>query len=184
MMIMARASDVSPLSCRPHQCIMFAGMNVMSVANENEMNRALGHMCAHTGWIGPGEPLEDGEMSEMTLPSKHRMRNANPGGLRPSTLPIGHRVSPQYWVLQNNFLILIFIWSPFHLYMEKCWNIMYNIQITINLNSQIKLMSRASEIIHSHADDTSVCCLPEWMCYRIAYRVLQNSVLAMLFISS
>ena len=30
------------------------------------MNRALGHFCAHTGLIGPGEPPEDGEMSEMT----------------------------------------------------------------------------------------------------------------------
>ena len=29
------------------------------------MNRTLGHFCAHTGYIGPGEPSEDGEM---TLP--------------------------------------------------------------------------------------------------------------------
>ena len=39
------------------------------------MNRALGHFCAHTGLIGPGERPEDGEMSEMTLPSRHRIRN-------------------------------------------------------------------------------------------------------------
>ena len=38
------------------------------------MNRALGHFCAHTGNIGPGEPPEDGEMSEMTLHSRHRIR--------------------------------------------------------------------------------------------------------------
>ena len=31
------------------------------------MNRALDHFCAHKGYIGPGEPPEDGEMSEMTL---------------------------------------------------------------------------------------------------------------------
>ena len=31
------------------------------------MNRALGHLCAHIGLIGPGEPPEDGEMIEMTL---------------------------------------------------------------------------------------------------------------------
>ena len=31
-----------------------------------EMNRALGHFCAHTDQIGPGEP-PDREMSEMTL---------------------------------------------------------------------------------------------------------------------
>ena len=37
--------------------------------NDKEMNRALGHFCAHTGYIGPEEPPEDGEMSEMTLPS-------------------------------------------------------------------------------------------------------------------
>ena len=33
-------------------------------------------------------------MSEMTLPSRHRTRNSNPGGLRPSTLPLGHRRPP------------------------------------------------------------------------------------------
>ena len=36
----------------------------------------------------------------MTLPSRQRMRNSNPGGLRPSTLPLGHRDSPQYLVWQ------------------------------------------------------------------------------------
>ena len=38
-------------------------------------------------------------MSEMTLPSRHRIRNSKPGGLRPSTLPLGHRGSPQCRVL-------------------------------------------------------------------------------------
>ena len=64
----------------------------------NEMNRALGHHCAHIGWTGPGEPPEDGEMNEMTLPFTHRIRNSCPGGLRPSTLPLGHGGSPQYWL--------------------------------------------------------------------------------------
>ena len=64
----------------------------------NEMNRALGHLCAHIGWTGPGEPPEGGEMIEMTLSSRHRIRNSNPGGLRPSTLPLGHGGSPQYWL--------------------------------------------------------------------------------------
>ena len=41
-------------------------------------------------------------MSELTLPSRHRIRNSNPGGLRPSTLPLGHGGSPQYWVLRVN----------------------------------------------------------------------------------
>ena len=47
---------------------------------------------------GPGEYPEDGEMNEMTLSSRHRIRNSGPGGLRPSTLPLGHGGSPQYWV--------------------------------------------------------------------------------------
>ena len=32
----------------------------------------------------------------MTLPSRHRIRNLRPGGLRPSTLPLGYRGSPQW----------------------------------------------------------------------------------------
>ena len=47
---------------------------------------------------GPGEPPGDGEMIEMTLSSRHRIRNSSPGGLRPSTLPLGHGSSPQYWL--------------------------------------------------------------------------------------
>ena len=34
----------------------------------------------------------------MTLSSRHRIRNPSPGGLRPSTLPLGHGGSPQYWL--------------------------------------------------------------------------------------
>ena len=62
------------------------------------MNWVLGHLCAHVGWTGRGEPLEDGGMNEMTLPSRHRIRISNPGGLRPSTLPHGYGGSPQYWM--------------------------------------------------------------------------------------
>ena len=51
--------------------------------------------CANIGWTGPGEPPEDGEMIEMTLSSRHKIRN---GGLRPSTLPLDHGGSPQYWL--------------------------------------------------------------------------------------
>ena len=61
---------------------------------EKEMNRALGHLCAHIGYTGPGESPEDGEMNEMTLSSGHRIRNSSPGGLRPITLPLGHGGSP------------------------------------------------------------------------------------------
>ena len=31
------------------------------------------------------------EMIEMTLSSRHRIRNFSPGDLRPSTLPLGHK---------------------------------------------------------------------------------------------
>ena len=34
----------------------------------------------------------------MTLSTRHRIRNSSPGGLRPSTLPLGHGGSPQYWL--------------------------------------------------------------------------------------
>ena len=64
----------------------------------NEMNRALGHLYAHIGWTGPGEPREDGEIIEMTLSSRHRIRNSSPGGQKSSTLPLGLGGSPQYWL--------------------------------------------------------------------------------------
>ena len=37
-------------------------------------------------------------MIEITLSSRHRIRNSIPGGLRPSTLPLGHGGFPQYWL--------------------------------------------------------------------------------------
>ena len=70
------------------------------------MNRALGYLCAHISWTGPGEPPEEDEMNEMTLSSRHRIRNSIPGGLRPSMLPLGHGGSPQYfhtWMEKNHF---------------------------------------------------------------------------------
>ena len=39
------------------------------VAFENPMNGVFGRLCAHIGYTGPGEPSEDGEMSEMTQDS-------------------------------------------------------------------------------------------------------------------
>ena len=35
-------------------------------------------------------------MTKMILPSRHRILNSNPGGLRPSTVHLGHGGSPQY----------------------------------------------------------------------------------------
>ena len=60
------------------------------------MNGVLGHLCAHIGQIGPGEPPEDGEMNEMTVSSRHITRNSSPGGLRQSTLHLSHRGFLQY----------------------------------------------------------------------------------------
>ena len=51
------------------------------------MNGVLRHLCEHLGKTGTGEPAEN---DEMTLPSGHKTRNSCPGGLRPSTLPLGH----------------------------------------------------------------------------------------------
>ena len=79
-----------------YHCYRYSHLKV-SKWNEWEFR---GHLCAHTGQIGPGEPPEDGEMNEMILPHRHRIRNSNPGDLRTSTLPLGHGGSPQYWVLR------------------------------------------------------------------------------------
>ena len=46
----------------------------------------------------PGEPPEDGEMNEMTLPTGHRIRNSSPDSLRPSSLLLGHGGFPQYLI--------------------------------------------------------------------------------------
>ena len=37
----------------------------------------------------------------MTLPSRHMIGNSRPGGLKPSTLPLGHGGSPQYWIFTS-----------------------------------------------------------------------------------
>ena len=44
----------------------------------------------------------------MTLPSKHRIRNSNPGGLRPSTLPLGHGDS-HYMIFKSGWGRNIFV---------------------------------------------------------------------------
>ena len=44
------------------------------ISKNNEMNRALGHFCSHTGLIGPGEPPEDGEMCVVTPPPESGVR--------------------------------------------------------------------------------------------------------------
>ena len=49
-------------------------------------------------------------MIEMTLSSRHRTRNSNPGGLRPSTLPLGHGGSPFQVLARVNHLIVHGLW--------------------------------------------------------------------------
>ena len=58
------------------------------------MKGYLCYICAHIA--GPGEPPEDSEMNEMTLPYRHMVRNLSSGGLRPSILSLSHGRSPQY----------------------------------------------------------------------------------------
>ena len=51
-------------------------------------------------------------LNEMTLPSRHRLRNSSPGGLRPSTLPLGHGGSPQYWIFTiDRGRNILFLWN-------------------------------------------------------------------------
>ena len=40
-------------------------------------------------------------MNKIALPSRHMIQNLSPGGLRPRTLPLGHRGSPQYWIFTS-----------------------------------------------------------------------------------
>ena len=54
----------------------------MFVFVHDEMNGVLGHLCANIGYTRPGESPEDGEMSEMTLPSRHMIQNSIFGGLK------------------------------------------------------------------------------------------------------
>ena len=39
-------------------------------------------MCAHAGYTGPEEHHQDGDMYQMTLSPKHRIRNSSHGGQR------------------------------------------------------------------------------------------------------
>ena len=65
---------------------------VVSMVVTNEIRLPL--CTCRLNWAG--EPTQDGEMNEMTLHSRHRIRNSSPGGLRSITLPLGHGGSPQY----------------------------------------------------------------------------------------
>ena len=69
---------------------------------KNKLNRALGHFC---------------DMNKMTLPSRHRIRKSNPGGLRLRTRPLGYGGSPQYWIFTSERgRNISFLWNM------KKWN--------------------------------------------------------------
>ena len=66
-------------------------------------------------------------MSEMTLPSRPKIRNSSPGALRSSTLPLGHGGSPQYLVLRmelEKIMYNIFVFN----FIFKC-NFKYNSRV-------------------------------------------------------
>ena len=56
--------------------------------------------------------MNDGDMNEVTLPSRHMIRNSSSGGLRPSTPPLGHGGWPQYWIFTSErSRNILFLWN-------------------------------------------------------------------------
>ena len=70
--------------------------------NESGFSMFRPPLCTYR-LTGPGEPPEDGEMIEMSLSSRHRIRNSSPGGQRPSTLPF---CDFHTWMGKKHFLFL------------------------------------------------------------------------------
>ena len=62
----------------------------------------------------PGEPPEDGEMDEMTLPFRHRIRDSSPCSLRSSSLPLCDGGSSQYLIFMSGKETFCFFetWRP------------------------------------------------------------------------
>ena len=71
----------------------------------------------------------------MTLPSRHRIRNSSPDGLRPSTLTFAYGGSPQYWIFTSERRRNILspsklegqsgVWTPLYLKhdaLARCWS--------------------------------------------------------------
>ena len=54
----------------------------------------------------PGQPPEGGEMNEMTLPSRHRIRISNPGDLGSSALPRATILNLCEWAGKKQFVSL------------------------------------------------------------------------------
>ena len=99
---------VGPILCKYYANTVWSSQQTR---DKNEMNRALGHLCAHIGQTGPGEPPEDGEMIEMTLSSRHRIRNSSPGGLEGrarylSVTEATHNTDFHTWMGKKHFLFI------------------------------------------------------------------------------
>ena len=82
----------------------------------NEINGVLGHLCAH---VNPGQENLLGMVRWMRWhysPCRHWIRNSSPvGGLGSSTIPLGHRGSPQYWIFtreRGRNISLFETWRP------------------------------------------------------------------------
>ena len=109
-MCVLTSSSANVLSQIEHIWVIFTNLKLWAALDE--MNGVLGHLCAHIGSSGPGESPEDDEMNEMTLSSRHRIRNSSPGGMRSSTLPLGHWGFPQYWIITSERgRNILFIWN-------------------------------------------------------------------------
>ena len=77
------------------------GRNVLKMGAKRLGGGAKSLWC-EMSWshlTGPGEPPENGEMNEMTLPSRQRIQNSSTGGLRQSRLPLGFWSSPELFNL-------------------------------------------------------------------------------------
>ena len=68
---------------------------------QNGMNGVLGHLCAHNR-LNWARRTSWGWWDEWdALPSRRRIRNSSPGGLRPSTLPLDHGCSDKYCIIAS-----------------------------------------------------------------------------------
>ena len=83
----------------------------------------------------------------MTLSSRHRIRNSSSGGLRPSTLPLGHGGSPQYWIY--NFTILNSKWSKYGEFWFCAIDMIKVIKVLWILISRASKMIKVSRILIS-----------------------------------
>ena len=87
------------------QCLVFSGC-------DKKLNGVLRHLCALIGVLGQENLLRMVVVNEVTLPSRHRIWNSSPDGLRPSTLPLGYGGSPQYWISTSERVRnILFLWN-------------------------------------------------------------------------